>query len=214
MKNFILALVLTIFSDASKIPAKSINLNTFAPYEIMELKKLENKTITKENTKEKQNRHTLKRKTKNIVISRKESRKADSKLDSSTISPYIEDKLFFNKNHWIASPKGVNFQLIEALNTYQGPSLTITSGHRNWGARDHKDGIAVDISYSEDIVQYFMTDGQDWLDNYNLEFFIEDRHEATSSKIPESFRHHWRLISWATGLHIHINLKCSKNFKS
>ena len=210
MKNLLFALCLLINTSASKT-AKPI-ISNLKLYEKMELSKLENKEIKKENRETKQIKYFKRRKSRDIVISRPEKKESYNLVDSFTISAHIEDKKVFNKNNWLASKKNVKEDILKAVDSFSGPSLTITSGYRNWGGKYHRIGKAIDISYSEEIA-YFLNseEGKTWLELNNLEFFIEDKHEATQEKIPNELIQYWRCISWATALHIHINLKEKDN---
>ena len=107
----------------------------------------------------------------------------------------------------------VNMSLASALKTaleaYEGPDMLITSGLRCWSKNSaHCSGNAVDIDWGnngKEIVDYFLTEeGQAFLAEYNLEFFIED---SRSMKLSKKHAPFFRIIPHATGEHIHLNIK-------
>lgn len=147
-----------------------------------------------------------------ISIQAKSTKLVDRYIDTShTYTIPSETKaLVSTKNtvSWQASRNKINNTIIEALENYRGPELIVTSGHRHWGGPDHRKGHAVDIHYTIDVLNYLTSEvGEAFLNLYNLEFFVEDKKRKTKNDIPNNALPHWRWIPWATGLHIHLNLK-------
>ncbi len=126
--------------------------------------------------------------------------------DSSNLSKINEFENDLHSVVWIASSKKLKSSILEALSSYSGPLMKITSGHRHWGGKGHKAGRAIDIHYTEDIADFLDSEqGQEWLTAHHLEFFIEDKKKSTKDNLPERFHQYWRHIPWATNIHIHIN---------
>lgn len=87
---------------------------------------------------------------------------------------------------------------------------TITSGRRHSGYRRslHRSGKAIDIHQDSDYIDWLISkDGISWLNQYNLEFFIEDCSKKGIKKLKEEHRKYFRWVPWCTGLHTHLNLK-------
>lgn len=131
----------------------------------------------------------------------KTKRKAFDDAKTKTSTEKVKVRLF-------TKLKGVNPLILQALDNYEGPSIKVTSGLRHSGYKRslHRIGKAIDIHYNKNFVMWCNTDeGKKWLNDYNLEFFVEDTHDRDFDQ-PELDKR-FRIIPWATGLHIHINIK-------
>lgn len=100
-------------------------------------------------------------------------------------------------------------RMLLALVEYQGPVILVSSAKRNTNKRSqHYDGNALDVSHisSKAFVSYLTTkDGMKWLEEHNLDYYIEDLKYS-------SFLHSWSspkvfVNPFATGPHIHLYLK-------
>lgn len=110
--------------------------------------------------------------------------------------------------------EGINMdiqeELILALQSCPNKQATITSGKRYSGYKRslHRCGKAIDFHYDEDFIDWLLSEkGHTWLNEHHLEFFIEDNNRKSKKKLPERFQDLFRWIPWATGLHIHLNIK-------
>lgn len=136
--------------------------------------------------------------------------KDHDKEDSKKAEQLADTKSqFFLKE--LVSTKRVKAALLEAISELKSIAygrVQITSGFRNWGGKKHRIGQALDISYDEDFIYWLISEkGEEWLNTHNLEFFIEDKRRSTKNTLPEEFLPHWRYISHATNLHVHLCLK-------
>lgn len=103
--------------------------------------------------------------------------------------------------------------LTEALSEYMGANLRITSGYRSngWSRSKHRHGNAIDVKYDTQVVDYLLSpEGEKWLKNNNLSFFIEQKY---SISLPKQYRKHFRVIKWATSLHLHIEVNDNSTHK-
>lgn len=147
----------------------------------------------------------------NIVSIRDNKEGEDHDKEDSKKAEQLTDtkSQFFLKE--LVSTKKVKAVLLEAVSELKSIAygkVQITSGFRNWGGKKHRIGQAIDISYDEDFIYFLLSDkGKEWLNTHNLEFFIEDKRRSTKNTLPEEFLPHWRYISHATNLHIHLCLK-------
>lgn len=106
---------------------------------------------------------------------------------------------------------GVSEDLIEALQSFNGPKVKITSLRRNWSSKSqHNHGRAVDLEFDNALILWLVSEqGQSWLNDHGLNFYIEDKphsrkllpykEDATTSPYVFENPH-------ATGAHIHLNL--------
>ena len=109
--------------------------------------------------------------------------------------------------------KDIHFELTSAINSceYKGGAI-VTSGRRNSGYKRslHRQGKALDFHFDEDFVDWLISEsGDKWLENHNLEFYIESRHLGDKQDLPDRFKKYYRFIPWAEGKKYHIHL-CMK----
>lgn len=104
--------------------------------------------------------------------------------------------------------------LKEALLAYTGPNVMITSLKRNWKSNptsQHNHGKAVDLEWSPELIDFLVTEeGQAWLNNFNLMFYIEDRpgsKELSKYKMNEVYSPYVYENENATGAHVHIGIR-------
>lgn len=107
--------------------------------------------------------------------------------------------------------KGFSNSLLEALNTYKGPKITVSSGVRKHSRKSkHYHGNAIDIHWDESAKHFIMwcntDEGEAWLEENQLQFFVEDKYDSTKEQLGY-FSKYFRKISWASGLHIHLEKK-------
>jgi len=109
----------------------------------------------------------------------------------------------------------VNNNLREALKTYTGPKIKITSlkRHRNNKSR-HNIGLAADFEFSHELILWLVSEeGTKWRDQHHIEFFIEGRpgsKKLVPYKLDEQFSKYVFENPFAegrTGDHIHIHIK-------
>jgi hypothetical protein len=94
------------------------------------------------------------------------------------------------------------------LADYSAPDIIVTSTYRNWGGKGHRCGKAIDLNYSKTLTSWLMSEsGEGWLNKYNLVFFIEDYKQSSKGMLSLDEEKHWRWVPWATGVHVHVNLK-------
>lgn len=103
----------------------------------------------------------------------------------------------------------VHPQLFLALSDYDGPPISVTSMYRPSSLGSlHACGKAIDISWNEN-AEIFISwventqQGKQWLEKYSLEIHCEN----LQSKDRETYKKYYRYIKWATGPHIHLELK-------
>lgn len=79
----------------------------------------------------------------------------------------------------------VSDKIQNALETYKGPKVLVTSLKRNWNRKsDHFHGNAVDFEFSHDMIMYLISEeGRQWLEENGLYFYIEGR--PGSKKVKE-----------------------------
>lgn len=100
---------------------------------------------------------------------------------------------------------------LRGLVDFEAPAIVVTSTVRNWGGKGHRCGKAIDLNYTKTLTSWLCSkSGTDWLNTYNLEFFIEDYKKSTKEMLNPDEEAHFRWIGWSTGLHIHVNLKSEK----
>ena len=139
-------------------------------------------------------------KTKKYIKNTKNNKEWKTVLNTGNI-------IFYNSVN-----KNLHFSLVKALSEYSGPSFIVSSGLRKSDCKsNHYIGKAVDIHFdesAEDFVEWTETEnGKAWMTDNNLQFFIEDRNHKGKDKLKESFKRYFRRISWASGLHIHLEVK-------
>lgn len=94
-----------------------------------------------------------------------------------------------------------------ALVSYTGPKVRINSLRRHWGTKsDHERGKAVDFDLCPSIVEYLTSEqGQKWLKEHSLMFYIEGRPGSREVKTyEEKYAQYVFYNPKATGPHIHI----------
>ena len=105
----------------------------------------------------------------------------------------------------------INPKLKSVLENYNGPKPLVTSLRRNWNTKSqHNHGKAVDFAWSEDMIDYLVSDeGQRFLEKFNLTFYIEDK---PGSKRLNKYLKDAKYKKYVfqnrncTGPHIHIGL--------
>lgn len=106
----------------------------------------------------------------------------------------------------------ISKRLKDALNTYTGPNIKITSLRRHFNRKSqHFHGNAVDMEFSHELIEYLVSnEGQEWLDFNNLMFYIED---VPGSRLLVRYQSDEKYAKYvfenpnATGEHIHIGIK-------
>lgn len=106
----------------------------------------------------------------------------------------------------------VSCALEDALASFNGPKVRITSLRRHWNSRSqHAHGNAVDFEWSTELIIYLGTaEGIAWLDAHNLMYYIEDR---PGSRLLRPYKQDPTTAPFvfenpsATGPHIHIGIK-------
>lgn len=135
-------------------------------------------------------------------------------LPTITIKARKIRKAMTFENFKLESPCDTNVttNLRTALRSYTGPEIKITSLKRHYNCKSkHFHGKAVDLQFSHELIDWLVSDeGQQWLNQHNMLFYIEDRphsrkllrykKEAIYSKYVFENPH-------STGAHIHINIK-------
>jgi hypothetical protein len=92
--------------------------------------------------------------------------------------------------------------LQKAIKTYTGPLMKISSGKRYNGYKKslHRCGKAIDASYDRKVVNWLLSpQGKEWALENKVRWFTEDNKKR---QLPN-----FRLIPWATSIHIHIEIK-------
>lgn len=106
----------------------------------------------------------------------------------------------------------VSDSLVEALKAYTGPTVGITSLRRHWNSKSaHNHGKAVDFEFSKELIEWLISDeGQHWLNNHSLMFYIESVPGAKCLKPYKADERYAQYVfenPQATGDHIHIGIK-------
>lgn len=112
---------------------------------------------------------------------------------------------------WGTKNTNISSELRLALEAYQGPKVMITSLRRHWGTKsNHEHGKAVDMQLTTDLTDWLVSEeGQKWLENHSLKFYIEDVPKADSLwvyKKSDTFSKYVFENPNATGPHIHIEI--------
>lgn len=99
-----------------------------------------------------------------------------------------------------------------AMDTYEGPTVLITSLVRHWNCKSaHAHGKAVDYNWSEALIDYLVTSkGKEWLAAHSLMYYIEDRPGSKKLLPYKASEIHSKFVfenPHATGPHIHIQIK-------
>lgn len=102
--------------------------------------------------------------------------------------------------------------LRDALITFPGPKVRITSLRRNWNTHSqHNCGKAVDMEWSEELIDFLVTEeATTWLDQHNLMFYIEDRPGSVKlHKYKNDLKYSKYVFEnpHATGPHVHVQIK-------
>lgn len=106
----------------------------------------------------------------------------------------------------------VHCNLKDALKSYLGPKVGITSLRRHWGTKSqHEKGKAVDMEFSRELIDYLVSpEGQNWLVSHNLKFYIETRpgrHTIKPYKANPKYAPYVFENPRATGDHVHIEIQ-------
>lgn len=106
----------------------------------------------------------------------------------------------------------VNTTFINALTSYKGPKVKITSLVRHWNNKSqHGHGKAVDMEFSHDLINWLISEeGQQWLGANNLMFYIEAKPGSPALKQYKSSEPYSKYVfenPSATGPHVHIQIK-------
>ncbi len=111
-----------------------------------------------------------------------------------------------------ATDTTIHSSLKSSLGSYKGPETRINSLRRHWGTKSqHECGKAVDFEWSEELIEYLVgEEGQQWLADHDMMFYIEDRPGSKYlKKYLASPRHKEYVFEnpSCTGKHIHIQIK-------
>lgn len=103
----------------------------------------------------------------------------------------------------------ISDQLRTAITEYCGPSVKVNSMRRHGTKSDHCKGRAIDLEFCDVLIEYLVSaDGQKWLQDHNLIFYIEGR--PGSRKVANYNKGIYKEFVFfnprATGDHIHIEI--------
>ncbi len=106
----------------------------------------------------------------------------------------------------------VSEQLTAALLDYSGPEIMITSLKRHFNRKSkHYCGNAVDMQFRHELIEWLVSeDGQRWLSDHNMLFYIEGRpgsRKLVRYKSDVVYAKYVLENPHATGDHIHINIR-------
>lgn len=129
-----------------------------------------------------------------------------------TAKPFKTRKTFMGFNLLGRCDVNVSSLLKEALTTFPGPKVRITSLRRNWNSNSqHNHGKAVDMEWSEELIDFLVTEeGSTWLSSHNMMFYIEDRPGSVKLRKYKQDPKYSEFVfenPHATGPHVHLGLK-------
>lgn len=134
--------------------------------------------------------------------------KYDKKAFKRKLSSVISESSYFNFVVWTPVDTAISEDLRKALSSYTGPVVKINSLRRYGSGSKHCHGKAADLELTHVLVEYLLTDeGQQWLNEHKLEFYIEGK---PGSRRVKKYKTDPRTDDYvffnpkATGDHIHI----------
>lgn len=124
------------------------------------------------------------------------------------LSNVISRSSYFNFIVWTPVDTSISKELREALSSYAGPVVKINSLKRYGSKSKHCHGNAADLELTHVLVEYLLTDeGQQWLSEHKLEFYIEGKPGSRKVKkytVDPRTEDYVFFNTNATGDHIHI----------
>jgi len=133
------------------------------------------------------------------------------KTPSKKMSQKCVSGTFLGFALWGTKNTNIHDDLEEALISYSGPKVKITSLRRHWGTSSkHECGKAVDMEFCHDLIDWLVSEqGQSWCETHNLKFYIEAKPKAKvlqPYKSSEVYAAYVFENPHATGPHIHIEI--------
>ncbi len=124
------------------------------------------------------------------------------------LSSVISKTAFLNFVVWEPVDTSVTQEFYVALREYAGPVVRLNSLKRPGKKSKHCHGNAADLELTHELVEYLLTEeGQDWLFNHQLQFYIEGKPGSRKVRKYYSDPKYSNFVffnSHATGDHIHV----------